>query len=210
MGRICLLLLFKHGQKQNLENALIVQSYDCVLSHSLVSKTLQPHGLQPTRLLCPWGFSRQESWSGLPCPSPGYLPNSGIEPRSPTLQADSLPSEPLGKPYNYYHLIIRGVNNIHKLQSCHASVFERPSIICFWQRKNQFYLIFLQSLYGLFFLPMHRIWLYLAKFSGWLNFQFSKIFKFSIFLNDIFIYNQPNYVSGFIFHFIRFSILFKV
>ena len=43
------------------------------------------------------GFSRQEYWSGLPFPSPGYLPNSGIEPGSPTLQADSLPSEPTGK-----------------------------------------------------------------------------------------------------------------
>ena len=37
-------------------------------------------------------FSRQEYWSGLPCPSPGNLPNPGIEPGSPTLQADSLPS----------------------------------------------------------------------------------------------------------------------
>ena len=43
------------------------------------------------------GFSRQEHWSGLPCPPPGDLPNPGIEPRSPTLQADSLPSEPPGK-----------------------------------------------------------------------------------------------------------------
>ena len=57
-----------------------------------------PRSLQPARLLCPWGFSRQEYWSGLPCPSPGDLPNPGIEPRSPILQADSLPSEPLGKP----------------------------------------------------------------------------------------------------------------
>ena len=40
------------------------------------------------------GFSRQEYWSGLPFPSPGDLPNPGIEPRFPTLQADSLPSEP--------------------------------------------------------------------------------------------------------------------
>ena len=40
------------------------------------------------------GFSRQECWSGLPFPSPGHLPNPGIEPRSPTLQADALPSEP--------------------------------------------------------------------------------------------------------------------
>ena len=40
------------------------------------------------------GFSRQEYWSGLPFPSPGYLPNPGIEPESPTLQADALPSKP--------------------------------------------------------------------------------------------------------------------
>ena len=44
------------------------------------------------------GFSRQEYWSGLPFPSPGDLPNPGIEPRSPVLQADSLLSEPQGKP----------------------------------------------------------------------------------------------------------------
>ena len=43
-------------------------------------------------------FSRQEYWSGLPFPSPGDLPDPGIELRSPTLQADTLPSEPLGKP----------------------------------------------------------------------------------------------------------------
>ena len=44
------------------------------------------------------GFSRQEYWSGLLSNSPGDLPNPGTEPRSPTLQADSLPSEPPGKP----------------------------------------------------------------------------------------------------------------
>ena len=43
-------------------------------------------------------FSRQEYWSGLPFPSPGDPPNPGIEPRSPTLHADTLPSEPPGKP----------------------------------------------------------------------------------------------------------------
>ena len=44
------------------------------------------------------GFSRQEYWSGLPFLSPGDLPNPEIETRSPTLQADSLPSDPQGKP----------------------------------------------------------------------------------------------------------------
>ena len=42
------------------------------------------------------GFSRQEYWSRLPFPSPGDLPDPGIEPRSPTLQADTLTSEPPG------------------------------------------------------------------------------------------------------------------
>ena len=46
------------------------------------------------------GFSRQEYWSGLPCPSLGDLPNPGIEPRSPALQEDALPSEPPGKTSN--------------------------------------------------------------------------------------------------------------
>ena len=44
------------------------------------------------------GFSRQEYWSGLPFPSPGDLPDPGIEPGSPALQADSLPTELWGKP----------------------------------------------------------------------------------------------------------------
>ena len=51
------------------------------------------------------GFSRQEYQSGLPFPSPGDLPNPGIEPRSPTLQADALPSEPPGKPILFFIFI---------------------------------------------------------------------------------------------------------
>ena len=43
------------------------------------------------------GFSRQEYWSGMPFPSPGDLPDPGIKPRSPTLQADALTSAPPGK-----------------------------------------------------------------------------------------------------------------
>ena len=45
------------------------------------------------------GCSRQEYCSGLPFPSPGNLPNPGIEPRSPAMQADSLPAELQGKPF---------------------------------------------------------------------------------------------------------------
>ena len=43
------------------------------------------------------GFSRQECWSGLPFPSPGDVPDPGIELGSPTLQTDALPSEPPGR-----------------------------------------------------------------------------------------------------------------
>ena len=63
------------------------------------SLSWRPHGPWSARHLCPWGFSRQEYWSGLPFPSPGDLLNPWIEPGSPTLQADSLLSEPLGKPW---------------------------------------------------------------------------------------------------------------
>ena len=44
---------------------------------SVVSNSLQPHGLQPSRLLCPWNISRQEYWSGLPFPTPRDLPTQG-------------------------------------------------------------------------------------------------------------------------------------
>ena len=55
-------------------------------------------------------FSRPEHWSGQPFPSPGGLPNPEIEPRSPTLQADSLPADPQGKPKN------TGVGTLYFLQ----------------------------------------------------------------------------------------------
>ena len=60
--------------------------------------SLRPHGLWPTRLLCPWDFSRQGYWSGLPFPFPGDLPNPGIKLGSLVLQAGSLPTELQGKP----------------------------------------------------------------------------------------------------------------
>ena len=61
------------------------------------------------------GFSRQEYWSGLPCPPPGDLPNPGIEPRSLTLQADSVLSQPPGKPMN------TGVGGLSLLQGIFAT-----------------------------------------------------------------------------------------
>ena len=70
--------------------------YHAVLSHfSQLYTTLWAIACQVPLSV---GFSQQEYWSGLLCPPPGDLPNPGIEPRSPKLQADSLPSEPPGKP----------------------------------------------------------------------------------------------------------------
>ena len=69
---------------------------------SAVPDSLQPHGLVAHQAPLSMGFSRQEYWSGSPCPPPGDLPHPEIEPASPaspTLQADSLLTEPLVKPY---------------------------------------------------------------------------------------------------------------
>ena len=66
------------------------------MCYLVVSDSLRPQGLQPSPLSM--GFSRQEYWSGLSCLPPGDLPDPGLEPRSPALQADSVPPEPPGKP----------------------------------------------------------------------------------------------------------------
>ena len=63
------------------------------------------------------GFSRQEYWSRLPCPPPGDLPGPGMEPRPPTLQVDSLPYKPPGKPKN------TGVGSLSLLQEIFVFYF---------------------------------------------------------------------------------------
>ena len=77
-----LILLFVLYVSMYMQTHTVVKVYFLVGAQSLkaMSSSLQPHGLQPTRLLCPWGFSRQEYWSGLPCPRPGDLPHPGIKP----------------------------------------------------------------------------------------------------------------------------------
>ena len=61
-------------------------------------KVKAAHRLQPVRPLCPWNSPGRNTGVGSPpFPSPGDIPNPGIEPRSPALQVDSLPSEPPGK-----------------------------------------------------------------------------------------------------------------
>ena len=99
----CLILLQPHGlwslpgssttepaEKPTVQHLVIVESKKESVSGSGVSNSLWPQGLCPARLLCPWGFSRQEHWSGQPFPSPGDLLNPGIKPGWPALQADFL------------------------------------------------------------------------------------------------------------------------
>ena len=117
---------FSHAWKWKLK----VKSLSCVR----LFKTPWTVAYQPPPSM---GFSRQEYWSGLPLPSPlpspGDLLNPGIEPRSPTLQADSLPAESPGKPQN------TGVGSVSLLQGifltqesnqgllhCRQSYWRRP------------------------------------------------------------------------------------
>ena len=69
------------------------------------------------------GIVRQEYWSGLPFPFPGDLPDPGIEPRFPALQADALPSELLGKPVS---------NTCTKLRVC--------KFVCFYAIKSHIHI----------------------------------------------------------------------
>ena len=91
-------------------------------SHLVVYDVLRPHRLQPTRLLCWWGFPGKNT-GGLPCPSPRDLPKAGTERRSPTLQVDSLPTEPPGKPRN------TGVGSLSLLQGIFLTEGLNPGLL---------------------------------------------------------------------------------
>ena len=90
-----------------LSNSLIQFSVDGQGNVSSLLFKVKMKSLSVRLFVTPWtvayhaspsmGFSRQEYWSGLPFPSPGNLPDPGIEPRSPALEADTLTSEPPGK-----------------------------------------------------------------------------------------------------------------
>ena len=83
------------------EGGAVRQAYACVsllFSCSVMSDSFVTPWTAARQAPLSVGFSRQEYWRGLPFPSPGDLPNPGIEPRSSTLQADSSPAELPGKP----------------------------------------------------------------------------------------------------------------
>ena len=104
-------------------------------SRSVVSDPQQPHGLQPSRLLCPWGFSRQEYQSGLPCPPPEDLPNPGIEPRSPALQV-TLPSEPPGRPMNTGMVSLSLLPEVFPTQELNQGLLHCRWILFHWATRE--------------------------------------------------------------------------
>ena len=91
-------------------------------SHSVVSDSLWPHGLYSL-----WNSRGQNTGVGSLIPSPGDLPNPGIEPRSPVFQADSWPAEPPGKPLVLLMLWSVGAHGAQEtvLVPCFSQISER-------------------------------------------------------------------------------------
>ena len=79
------------------------------------------------------GISRQEYWSGLPFPSPGDLPDLGIKPESPPLQADSLPTElqgkPLGSPLIFLVMLTKRAEELMDLSQGGAVISSRSTVV---------------------------------------------------------------------------------
>ena len=94
-------------------------------SHSVLSSSFVTPWTVACQVLLSTEFHRQECWSGLPFPSPGDLPDPGIEPRSPALQSDSLPSESKRKTemgvvlsftYTWHSLVAQMVKRLSKMR----------------------------------------------------------------------------------------------
>ena len=133
-----------------------------VLSRSVMSDSVIPWTVARQAPLS-MGFSRQEYWSGLPCPPPGDFPNPGVEPRSPALQSYSVLSEPPGQPKN------TGMGGLSLLQE-----------IFLTQESNRGLLHCRRILYQLSYQgsPLTTIWTFKMPFSPNTN----EILKIYIFL----------------------------
>ena len=118
-------------------------------SRSVVSNSLLPHGLYS-----PWSSPGQNTGVVSLFPSPGDLSNPGIEPRSPTLQADSLPAEPEGKPKS------TGVGSLSLIQ-CIFRIQESNQCLpnCRW-------ILYQLSYQGSCYIKSHSSFTYCATFSS--------------------------------------------
>ena len=125
------------------------------------------------------GFSRQENWSGLPCPPPGDLPDPGIKPTSPALQADSLPSEAPGK--SFLHIIAPKNSLVFSKMISHLYSFSllawygTDNLFCTCLNDKSTELCLLVGVFFLFFPVMYTFifWIYTMKicFSAPLHIQ---------------------------------------
>ena len=104
--------------------------------------SLQHHGLQPTRLLCPQNFSRQEYWIGLSFLPPGDLPDPKIESRSPVFPALAswfFTTEPLAKPHVLHILILNNYSLFIWNSSSTSCVFYLATLIKHqWETQSCF------------------------------------------------------------------------
>ena len=91
------------------------------------------------------GFSRQEYWSGLPFPSPGDLPDPGIEPRSPALEADALTSEPPGKPITQIKIQFNSVQLLSCVRLCNPMDCSTPGFPVHHQPPELLKLVSIES-----------------------------------------------------------------
>ena len=95
--------IMKNIRKETQKSACYIILCTCAQSLNSVRLFVTPWTIACQASLS-MGFSRQEYWSGEPFSSPGDLPNPGIEPESPALQADTLPSQPPGKPSHFIYI----------------------------------------------------------------------------------------------------------
>ena len=103
------------------------------------------------------GFSSQEYWSGLPFPSPEDLPEPGIKPGSPALQADALPSKPPGKSIIYISPLLGPPSHLPESHPSRSSQSTELSFLCYTVDSHQlFFFFYTRSIisHNLFFLPL--------------------------------------------------------
>ena len=95
----------QRSNKWGTKNVLIhIVTRVCMLSHLVTNNSATPRTAD-CQIPLPMGLLRQEFWSGLSFPSPGDLPDPGINLGSPALQADSIPAEPSGMPRDVYYVL---------------------------------------------------------------------------------------------------------
>ena len=145
----------------------VLYVYVCVCS--VMSDSFQPHGLQPARLLCPWNFSRQEYWSGLPFPTPEDLPNPGIEPTSSPLAGGFFTTSATWEAHACVYTCIFA-------QTC---IFPKP---CLLQKSNSKDILQLQE-----FKSRNQSWL---KFSFLAMSSINSIFVYICIYIHIFFYKE--------------------